>query len=184
VFLRVSLEGGPVPRLKVLLSFLVAFSACRIPSGKIVSEGRVLAAEEGEVLRRPNGKVVIKVDPRTGSARLAMGTQDLLPGAGIRVHRHEHAEEVLFIHQGSGTAILGDGRRTVEPGTTIYIPAGVWHGVENSGKEMQLVWLVSPPGLEGFFREIGAPPESELKVLTPGQMEEIARKHGTVFKPQ
>ena len=45
------------------------------------------------------------------------------------------------------------------------------------------MWLVSPPGLEGFFREIGAPPETELKVLTPGQMEEIARKHGTIFKP-
>ena len=170
-------------RVKAVVLFFIAFSACHIPVQKTSGEGRILTAEEGEVLRRPSGRVVIKVDPRTGSARLAMGTQDLLPGAGIRLHRHENAEEILFIHRGSGTATLGDGKRPVEPGTTIYIPAGVWHGVENSSNEMELVWVVSPPGLEGYFREIGAPPGTELKVLTPSQMDEIARKHGTTFQP-
>ena len=145
--------------------------------------GYLLHANEGEMLLRPTGKIVIKVDPRTGSTRLAMGTQQLNAGTGIRVHRHEHEDEVLFVQEGGGTAILGDARKTVEAGTTIYVPQGVWHGVENPGNEMHLLWVVTPPGLEGFFREIGTPPGAPLKALTPAQLSDIARKHGTGFKP-
>jgi len=144
--------------------------------------GYVLHTSEGETLLRPTGKIVIKVDPKMGSTRLAMGTQQLNAGSGIRVHRHEHEDEVLFIQEGGGTAILGEARKTVEAGTIIYIPRGVWHGVENPN-EMDLLWVVTPPGLEGFFREVGTSPGTPPRTLTPEQLNDIARKHGTRFKP-
>jgi hypothetical protein len=58
----------------------------------------------------------------------------------------------------------------------------VWHGVESAGEAIRLLWIVTPPGLEGFFREIGARPGEALKQLSPDQMADIARQHGTTFQ--
>ncbi|MGK4456133.1 cupin domain-containing protein, partial [Klebsiella pneumoniae] len=70
------------------------------------------------VLERSNGKIVVKVYPRRGSNALAVGTQDLVAGAGIPVHRHDTADEVLLIEQGHARAII-DGRMVdVGPGST------------------------------------------------------------------
>lgn len=147
--------------------------------------GYVLRAGEGEVLQRGKGNtVIIKVDPKTGSPSMAMGTQSLESGAGIPVHQHEHEDEVLFVHDGGGVAVLGEQRKSVGKGDTIYIPHGVWHGVETQSGGISLLWVVTPPGLEGFFREISTPPGAPPKVLTPAQIEDIGHKHGVRFKPR
>jgi len=105
-----------------------------------------------------------------------MGTQTLRPGVGIGMHRHLGADEVLVVQKGTGV-VLVDGRRlAVEPGATAFVPAGAWHGVENAAA-LEILWIVSPPGLEDFFRETAGRP------LTRDQMAEAARKHGTVFSP-
>ncbi len=149
--------------------------------------GFVFQPNDGEVLllRRPGGgQVVIKVDPvNTGSMRVAMGTQQLPVRYRIPVHRHEHQDEILFVHQGKGTGIVGDKRLPVEPGTTIYIPHGVWHGVDNTGDApAQIIWVVAPPGLEDYFRDIGAPPGTKREQLTEKEMIELSRKHGITVK--
>jgi len=146
--------------------------------------GYVLQANEGETLQRPGGQIVIKADPRTGSDRLAAGTQQLYVGSGIRLHQHEGEDELLWIQEGSATAIVGDTRTTVAKGAFVYVPRGVWHGLENPKDEVRLVWIVSPPGLESFFREVGTPPGTEPRKLTLEQLNDIARKHGTSFKTQ
>jgi mannose-6-phosphate isomerase-like protein (cupin superfamily) len=152
------------------------------PVREAARSGYVLAAGEGEVIRRKGNTVTVKVDPKTGSPRMAMGTQALDPGVGIPVHMHQHADEVLFIHGGRGVAVLGEQKKNVGQGDTVFIPRGVWHGVESSGEAIDLLWIVTPPGLEGFFRETGAPPGAPPKVLTPAQLEDIGRKHGVRFK--
>ncbi|MDA2923948.1 cupin domain-containing protein [Acidobacteria bacterium AH-259-L09] len=151
--------------------------------------GFVLQPNEGEVLllRRPGGgRVTIKVDPvNTGSMRVAMGTQQMEVGYRIPVHQHEHQDEILFVHNGHGIAILDDERVTLEPGTTVYIPEGVWHGVDNTGDQRaEIIWVVAPPGLERFFRDAGAPPGTQLPPLTAAEMEEIGRKHGVTVRIQ
>src|SRR5262245_62064488 len=128
------------------------------PSAGSQADGAyVRKANEGEILQRPGGQIVIKADPRTGSGRLAIGTQQLYTGSGIRLHRHEGEDEVLWIQEGSGTAIIGDSRKSVEKGAFVYVPQGVWHGLENPNGEVRLLWMVCPPGLENFFREVGTP---------------------------
>ena len=144
--------------------------------------GYVLAAGEGEVIKRKGNTVTVKVDPKTGSPGMAMGTQALDAGAGIPVHMHEHEDEVLFIHGGRGLAILGEQKKDVGQGDTVFIPHGVWHGVESSGIAIDLLWIVTPPGLEGFFRETGVSPGAPPRVLTPAQINDIGRKHGVRFK--
>ena len=149
----------------------------------MATRGYVLGPTEGENLIRNTGSIYsIKVDPRRGSNSMALGTQQVSIRAGIQVHQHQEADEVLFVLEGTGFGILDDTRTPVEKGSAIYIPKGVWHGVENPDSELLLLWVVAPPGVETFFREVsgalGAPP----KQLTREQLNEIAQKHGIQLK--
>ena len=147
--------------------------------------GYVLERGDGAVLQRaPGNTIMINVDPTRGSSGMAMGTQSLEPGAGIQVHRHEREDEVLFIHDGRGTAIVGDARTPVAKGDTIFVPRGAWHGVETSGERIDILWTVTPPGLEQFFRETSAPAGEPPRNLTPAQMQAIGLKHGVTFRPR
>ena len=146
------------------------------------TQGYVLGPNEGEHLIRNAGSIFIKVGPGRGSDGMALGTQQLPVGAGIRLHQHHEADEVLFVLEGTGFGILGDTRTAVEKGSAIYIPKGAWHGVENPDSELLLLWVVAPPGLEAFFREVSSAPGAPPRQLTPEQLNDIARKHGIQFR--
>lgn len=148
----------------------------------VVKQGYVLGPTEGEHLLRNAGSIYIKVEPSRGSNNMALGTQQVPIRAGIPVHQHNEADEVLFVLEGDGFGILGDTRMSVEKGSAIYVPTGVWHGVENPDSELLLLWVVAPPGVEAFFREVSSAPGAPPKQLTREQLNEIAQKHGMQFK--
>jgi hypothetical protein len=56
------------------------------------------------------------------------------------------------------------------------------HGFANPDHELLLLWIMSPPGLDGFFRDTCNPPGVPPKQLTREQINEIARKYGTEFR--
>lgn len=136
----------------------------------------------GEHLIQRGGNVFIKAAPTNGSANLALGTQQVLAGNGIPVHRHFETDEAFYVIGGSGTFILDDVQHPIGEGTTIFIPKNVWHGFQNPDRELNLLWIVSPPGLESLFRELatrpGVPPVSRSK----DQINAIARRYGTEFR--
>ncbi len=148
------------------------------------AEPYILAREEGEVLLDSKGRTtIVKVSPRTGSHLLAMGTQDMPPGSGINVHRHDRTEEILYISEGTGTVSLGDERIPVEKDTTVWVPPGTWHGVENPDDRMRILWFVTPPGLDGFFRGMFWHPGEDPKQLTAEDIAEIEELHDSKAKP-
>ncbi len=60
-------------------------------------------------------------------------------GQIVPVHRHEHQDECFDVVEGCGT-LLVDGRElSGEPGTILYIPAGIEHGLRADGTEQ---WVV------------------------------------------
>jgi mannose-6-phosphate isomerase-like protein (cupin superfamily) len=148
----------------------------------VSKQGYVLGPTEGEHLIRNAGSLFIKVDPTRGSNSMALGTQQVPIRAGIPVHQHNEADEVLFVLEGVGYGILGDNRVGIEKGSAIYVPTGVWHGVENPDSVLLLLWVVAPPGVEAFFREVSSAPGAPPKHLTRDQLNDIARKHGMQFK--
>jgi quercetin dioxygenase-like cupin family protein len=147
-------------------------------------EGFVLGAAGGEHLIhfRDGGNIFIKTDPASGSGNLAMGTQQLPKGSGIPVHRHPHLEEAFYVLEGSGTVTLNDVRHSCERGGTIFIPKNTWHGFSSPDQELVLLWIMVPPGLDGFFRETCSPPGEPRKELTREQINAIALKYGTEFR--
>ncbi len=146
--------------------------------------GYLLAENEGEQLVhfRDHGRIVIKLGTATGSSQLAMGTQQVTLGAGIPIHRHLQMDEAFRVLEGSGTFILNEVRHPFEPGATIFIPRNSWHGFANPDHDVILLWIMSPAGLDGFFRETCSPPGAPPKQLTREQIRQIALKYNTVFK--
>jgi hypothetical protein len=71
----------------------------------------VLGPEEGASHWQPepaSGYITLKVSPRNLNTHFApAGFQVIDPGCHIRPHAHERAEELLFIWQGSGVAVIG-----------------------------------------------------------------------------
>ena len=148
------------------------------------SQGYVLGPTQGEHLVhwRDAGSIFIKVDPATGSDNLALGTQQVAVGRGIPIHRHLRMDEAFYVLEGSGIFTLNDVRHPFEKGGTIFIPRDAWHGFANPDHELLLLWIMAPPGLDGFFRDSCSPPGVPPKQLTREQVNEIARKYGTEFR--
>ena len=140
-----------------------------------VPQGYVLGAREGEHLIhfRDGGNIFIKFDPVKRSNNLGLGTQQLPKGSGIPVHRHLDRDEAFYVLEGSGVFILNDVRHSFEKGGTVFIPRNSWHGFANPDHELLLLWIVSPAGLDGFFRDTCTPPGVPPKQLTREQINEI-----------
>jgi len=148
--------------------------------------GLILQEYEGELrMRRPratNEPVAapsfrIKVDRKFGaSTSFFMGMEDIAPGDKIRLHHHPHAEEILFVHRGTGIVRLGAREVTVRAGATVYIPRNVSVGLRNTGDEpLSLVFIFSEPdGMSGQMRS-GSVGEGEP--LLPFTPEELAARN-------
>ena len=73
--------------------------------------------------------------------------------------RHVHArEDELFVSlAGEHVIELGDDERRIGPGESVFAPRGVPHAQRRVvAGEGRILIVVTPGGLEGFFRELAA----------------------------
>ena len=145
----------------------------------------VLAVHEGERRVRRFGvsapSFIVKVDRRNGgSGDLMMGYEDLPPGGVIPPHRHLVADEIIFVHRGSGVVQLGDRRTEFGPGATIYIPKDVRVTLRNTGAEpLSIAFIFSKPGFEEYLREMSAPEGQPFVPLSETELAAIRERHRT-----
>lgn len=80
------------------------------------------------------------------SPRLLLGLNCLEPGQEQTIHAHSDQDKFYFVVEGEGDFVVGNELSTAGPGTVIWAPAGMEHGVSNKG-DSQLVLLmgISPP---------------------------------------
>ena len=122
---------------------------------------------------------ILKVDPRNGgSSHLVFGTEDLQPQGRIEAHRHPGSDEILFLQNGLAKVRLGDEEREVHGGAAVFIPAGTWISVVNTGKEaIQAVFVFSAPGFEEFMRAESVRDGEKAIPLTKAEDAAILSKH-------
>ncbi len=70
------------------------------------------------------------------------------PGKTSQVHRHNHAETVIWVAEGRGTFLVGDERLAVRAGSRIAIGKGVFHGVITEESALTFLSIQSPPILD------------------------------------
>lgn len=149
-----------------------------------------LAHEEDPDDFRPDSELAIVVDPSDGDGgfceRLAVFRERIAEGDRIPLHQHT-VEEVLFVDEGRIEARVGDVRRVIGPGATVFVPAHTSHGFENVGEGTARVHAVFPtteitirylernpaPGTEGD--PPGRPLAFDVRELVEGDPEGAVR---------
>jgi quercetin dioxygenase-like cupin family protein len=145
----------------------------------------VLALEEGERrVRRAqttglSAPFILKVDARNGGAPdLVMGYEDIPPGQSIAPHRHQVADEIIFVHRGAGVVDLGGRTLPFRTGATIYIPKQTRVSVRNTGTEpVSIAFVFSKPGFEAYLRDTSVPEGQPVVPLSAEERRAIRARH-------
>ena len=96
---------------------------------------RVVPLADVPPIELPGGswsRVILSGD-RVGAAT-AMGFSSFAPGTATAMLSHA-TEELAYVLSGRGELRLDDDVVPYGPASALYIPAGVWHAVANTGAE-------------------------------------------------
>ena len=77
-----------------------------------------------------------------------IGLNCLEPNQTQPVHAHAGADKFYFVIGGRGSFTVGEEVRTVEAGSVVIAPAGIPHGVTNSGAERLSLLVAIAPGIK------------------------------------
>ncbi len=151
----------------------------------INKKGIVVHEEEGiHILTRRKVPMAIKISKaKHGIDNISFSMEEMDPGRKMRVHKHLYNDELIFIHMGQGTLTVGDQLIEVKTGAVAYVPRGVWHGLDNTGKEnLKMVFQYSPAGFEEFFIENGTLVGMPARERTEEEYALAEKKYGMVYK--
>jgi quercetin dioxygenase-like cupin family protein len=159
------------------------------PQDEAVSPaGLILQVDEGERrVRRSRAEgapglttpFILKVDRRNGgSEHLMMGYEEIAPGDSIRPHRHLVADEIIFVHKGSGLVQLGAREARVDEGGTVYIPKDTRITVLNDGDTpLAIAFIFSAPGFEELMRDNSVLEGEADRPITAAERAEIEARN-------
>jgi quercetin dioxygenase-like cupin family protein len=124
--------------------------------------GVVVQPDQGASYWQPvpaNGHADPKLTPATtGFEALAMGYQTIAPGCRVREHSHGDQIELQICFRGRGRVVVDGVSHPLTPGTACFLGYDVKHEILNdSTEDLVMMWVITPPGLEDFFRAIGRP---------------------------
>jgi quercetin dioxygenase-like cupin family protein len=145
-----------------------------------------IVVHEGEgvhILTRRKVPITVKISKaQQGIENISFSIEDMLPGRKMRIHKHLFNDELIFVHKGEGTLTVDDQVIEVKAGTVAFVPRGVWHGLDNTGKEdLSMVFQYSPAGFEEYFIENGTPAGMPAKERTEEEYA-LTEKYGMVYK--
>jgi oxalate decarboxylase/phosphoglucose isomerase-like protein (cupin superfamily) len=127
--------------------------------------GVITTTQDVDSLEFDWGKIHFLSEPAvTGANGFSFGIVELAQGKGHARHNHPGCEEIIYVVSGQGEQMVDDQHPVkVSPGSSIYIPADVYHSTLNTGTEaMKLIVVYSPAGPERLLREIPG-----CKVVSP-----------------
>jgi mannose-6-phosphate isomerase-like protein (cupin superfamily) len=115
------------------------------------------------------GYATVKLHPGNAPINyLSAGIQVLEPGCHVRNHAHQRNDEMLFVYEGTGHALIDGKTYPLAPGALIAVGRFVEHKITNDGPgQMKMFWVFAPPGLEDWFAAIGKPREAGAKAPAP-----------------
>jgi mannose-6-phosphate isomerase-like protein (cupin superfamily) len=151
-----------------------------------VDKGIVVREAEGLHILTGRRKVPMNIKiskTKDGVNAVSFCIEDMIPGRKMRIHMHLHNDELIFIHKGEGKLTLGENIYEVKTGDVVFVPRGVWHGLDNTGKdELRMVFQYTPAGFEEYFVENGTQAGMPTKERTEEEYAATEKKYGMVYK--
>lgn len=137
-----------------------------------------LGADAGESVRFSGAEVLIKASADTTGGSFSI-IEEIAP-LDTPLHVHEHEDEMFVVLEGEHVYRVGDEEYRMGPGGIVFAPRGVPHAqrrvVPRTGRTLA---MLSPAGLEGFFRELG---EAERNgTIGPDAYARVSKKYGITW---
>jgi mannose-6-phosphate isomerase-like protein (cupin superfamily) len=110
----------------------------------------------GERLTFGEGTIIVRASGETTGGAFAV-LEEVPPLRDTPKHVHANEDEMFYVLEGEHIVECGEEEFRLGPGDLVFLPRGVPHAQRRvvPGEGRFLV-LASPPGLEGFFRELAA----------------------------
>lgn len=83
--------------------------------------------------------------PLAAGEHLYAGMNCFLPGQEHRAHVHADQDKLYYVLAGAGEAQVGEETHAVSAGDLVLAPAGVVHGLRNTGSAPLIVLVVFGP---------------------------------------
>jgi quercetin dioxygenase-like cupin family protein len=103
-------------------------------------------------------------------------------------HIHHREEETFYVLEGEMTVSVGDRTIKAGPGTMVYLPRDVAHSFTIESEQLRMLALLTPAGLEGWFKEFSVPalamtlpPPSEVPYSDTQRMLDVSPRYGLEF---
>jgi quercetin dioxygenase-like cupin family protein len=153
------------------------------------NEFKYVPAQTGPAYWDPGDQVTFLITGAETGGAFFMAEVLVRPGGGPPPHLHQRGEESFHVLEATLTIQVGETTLHASPGDVVHLPRGVVHSFQNTGKvDAKFVLVVTPAGLENFFREAfcpavdrsGPPRVSEALVA---RLIATAPKHGLELVP-
>ncbi|MBP7342586.1 MAG: cupin domain-containing protein [Deltaproteobacteria bacterium] len=82
---------------------------------------------------------------------LQMTVMSIKPGGEIGLEKHDSGDQFIRVEKGHARVVMGESRdkmtfdKTVSDDWAIFIPAGFWHNIINTGKNSLKVYVIYAP---------------------------------------
>ena len=140
-------------------------------------EARTWRPLTGLPVKRTLSSFTIKIDEKNGgSPGLWIGTSSIPVGAAIRLHRHLHEDEVLYIRSGIARVQVGGLQGDADAGSLVFIPRNTWVSVKNvSKKPISLLFEFNAPGFDRYMRCESVPAGEPAPPVNPSEEKRCAQ---------
>ena len=175
-FLAITLLAAPTAAFAAPLPSLAAAPEpdAALPTGPsfVVAAGEGRFGEKTLVGPNPND---IKISGKDTGGALAVFEYTGVAKGGPSLHLHVAQDEIFYVVAGEYLFVVGEERRQLKPGDTIFLPRQVPHTWTQLTETGKLLYFLQPAGkMEDFFRARS----NNRTPLTAAQRERLFTDHG------
>ncbi|MGN6629522.1 MAG: cupin domain-containing protein [Candidatus Nitrosocosmicus sp.] len=143
-------------------------------------DGYGLKQGEGIKIDFRGTKMTLKVSGSDSEGNYLLIEMIHSPNTGPALHIHSDAPEAYYVLDGNYSIRCGKREYQTHPGDFVFIPKGISHNYQ-SGPKGGKVLVISPAGLEGYFKEVADILVRQDKKITWSQEVEIAKRYCQEF---
>jgi mannose-6-phosphate isomerase-like protein (cupin superfamily) len=144
------------------------------------TNGYALREGEGTKIDFRGTKMTLKVSESNSEGKYSLIEMIHPPNTGPALHIHSNAPEAYYVLDGNYSIICGDRSYQSKTGDFVFIPKGIPHNYK-SGPQGGKVLVISPAGLEGYFKEVADILHIQGKEIPWNREVEIAQRYGQEF---
>ncbi len=125
-------------------------------------------------------KMTVKVSGDDSDGKYTLIEMEHPPNTGPALHIHSNAPEAYYVLDGQYSIRCANETYQARPGDFVFIPKGLPHNYQ-SGPQGGKVLVISPSGLEGYFKEVADILHNQDNKISWNQEVEIAKRYGQEF---